>query len=841
MSDDRSNNRYQNTQQQQPPPPQWNSPRSSSTVTAASALLGSMNAAAATTAAAVLQSAEVQSIFEDVYGSRTTAAVGDVSRRNSSNNSSTTGTAAATAAAASLSAAQIQDIAWMRQKQQEFNMAVRLLPDTDKAAYQEALTRSPHLVAVESPPKRYLQIERDPMDAARRLCAYWRQRKACFGTRAFLPMVQTGTGALSPEDVEMLGSGFVMLLPPDRYGRTVLLHDRVRLSGLNADQRLRCIFYLLQVASETSGAQLQPASKGLVWMTVYSDKTRASAFDAHTSTRALKLCASGAFPLQFKAFHLIMMTNRPILDRVVPTTLELLQEHFPHLRQRTMVHPKLALPVMLKSLEVNHGFDAENLPKVPLGGRWTIGSFKRWRDDRLHREQKWLEKIKNKQEAQAALLPHSAMPSQLQTREQPPQEQRLYQQQKHDERIQREEQILPHRQTQQSLQAESLATAGSYFHEEDSEMDEKIASSALTEQEDEDRRKRRAADAMYARRRRVRRQIEIEGMQEQVHRLRRQKMGLQQTKEMLLGLLHQAQECVRREEENTEFVSGADKSPGEFSGIETSQAAKRDASRVTRPEKHWSGGERFEENKTHDSAGHGHFKSPSGAEVSMGTTSAADSAKESDKGSMYSKGKGPKTSMSPTNVSVGSSWSGKADARQSGAKNLADACKKPSGRRDELDVVQNTQPGRHALTATLAADLNQQSEEERQQRLVQSWHEQYARYQMQVFKYIQEQREQQQAEAAAALATAVLQGAVEQQSPRQTTSLLGIDLNEHLLQQARLAWMRQQQQGQEGQPQEFVTHDDDNSDVPSQRKIELPERGSPSLNYGNDESSRKLG
>ena len=371
-------------------------------------------------------------------------------------------------------------------------------------------------------------------------------------------------------------------------------------------------------------------------------------------------------------------------------------------------------------------------------------------------------------------------------------------------------------------------------------MDEKNASSALTEQEDEDRRKRRAADAMYARRRRVRRQIEIEGMQEQVHRLRRQKMGLQQTKDMLLGLLHQAQECVRREVENKEVASGADLSHGDFSGMDTRQAAKRDASLVTKPENDWSAGERFEGTKTFNSDGHGHFESYSGAEVSMETTSAADSAQAADEGSMYSEGKGPKASMSPSNVSVGFSWSGKAAARQSGAENLKDAVKKSSGRRDELDAAQTTQPARHDLTATFAAELKRQSQEERQQSLVQSWHEQYARYQMQVFKYVQEQREEQQAEAAAALATAVLQGAVEQQaSARQTTSMLGSDLNDYLLLQARLAWMRQQQQhDQEGQPQQSVSHHDDKSDAPH---LELPEPGSPSLNHGNDESSRKTG
>ena len=51
--------------------------------------------------------------------------------------------------------------------------------------------------------------------AARRRCRYWKARKQVFGEeRWLLPLTQTGQGALSPSDVEILRSGFVNFFLP---------------------------------------------------------------------------------------------------------------------------------------------------------------------------------------------------------------------------------------------------------------------------------------------------------------------------------------------------------------------------------------------------------------------------------------------------------------------------------------------------------------------------------------------------------------------------------------------------------------------------------------------------
>jgi len=783
--------------------------RSTVTTAAASALLGGMDSPTTTAAAAaavVLASAEAQSILEDVCGTSSIISnanvhtplsssvdVGGPSRRNSN--------VAATAGMPPSSSK--QEAALLPEQQQQLEAAIQLLPEADKVAYREALMQSPHLIALESPLRRYWQIESDPREAARRLCAYWHQRKLCFGSRACLPMVQTGKGTLSPEDVELLASGFCMLLPPDRHGRIVLLHDRGRLTNLDAERRLRCIFYLLHVASEQQPSlPFTSPPPGLVWITVYSDKTRASAFDVHTVTRTIQICASGAFPVQFKAFHLIMLTNRPILDSVVPTTLEILQQNFPHLHQRTMVHPKLPLPELLKELEAKYGLDPEHLPKVPLGGRWTIGSFKRWRDDRLYDEQKRLEKIKIKQQTvnNAGIMTGTGRATLIHAAEEEPREQEM---------------ILP---PPPPNLVDSIPQSEHFYYSEDYDEEEKASSSAMAELEEDERRKRRAVDAMYARRRRVRRKIEMEGMQEQVLNLRQQKMRLQQTHQLLIGLLHRAEECVRQETlsqvtaRETDVVMDMATSQvreGSQSSVGTDMDKKEGTDTALNPGDEYSAKDHRERaNVTSPSIASSNFPESDSAAATSATNVSVGTDPKSQRSI------GADTQMALTNTREEHLTKFEPPIKQ---------VNEPSSQQSALDIpetkmVENepTKPTKAEgkvrtgigdmqfeimQQSTLATKPAQEkSREERQQALVQSWHEQYAQYQMQVNMYVQQRREEQQA-AVAAVATAALQETFQLQAQYQTSSMMGSVVNEHLLQQAWLVWMRQQQL-QEGRQQQ---------------------------------------
>jgi hypothetical protein len=104
-----------------------------------------------------------------------------------------------------------------------FNEAMASLPPNDRASYTKAMERAPRLVEIESNPDHYLDhAGLDPWKAAARVAAYWETRVEFFGDRAFLPLTVSGDGAMSHDDVELLRSGFYMVLPKDRQGRPVV-------------------------------------------------------------------------------------------------------------------------------------------------------------------------------------------------------------------------------------------------------------------------------------------------------------------------------------------------------------------------------------------------------------------------------------------------------------------------------------------------------------------------------------------------------------------------------------------------------------------------------------------
>jgi hypothetical protein len=99
--------------------------------------------------------------------------------------------------------------------------ALLLLPGTLTAACSVALLQSPELVDTESDPSWFLQSEKDFRKAAFKLSMYWSKRFIYYGPRAYLPLNQSGNGALSPEDLAVLPTSCLQALPSDSRGRTV--------------------------------------------------------------------------------------------------------------------------------------------------------------------------------------------------------------------------------------------------------------------------------------------------------------------------------------------------------------------------------------------------------------------------------------------------------------------------------------------------------------------------------------------------------------------------------------------------------------------------------------------
>lgn len=133
--------------------------------------------------------------------------------------------------------------------------AIRSLPNHDlRDAYEEAVRAAPHVVRSESRALDFLILEDyDVPAAATRLCRYWQARKQVFADRWLLPLTQTGQGALSPSDCEILRTGFFHYFPataPDQ--RNLVVIDNAKLPVLSAAVVTRVIFYVLHVFRDTN-------------------------------------------------------------------------------------------------------------------------------------------------------------------------------------------------------------------------------------------------------------------------------------------------------------------------------------------------------------------------------------------------------------------------------------------------------------------------------------------------------------------------------------------------------------------------------------------------------------
>jgi hypothetical protein len=234
--------------------------------------------------------------------------------------------------------------------------ALDLIPDDEKIDCMEAVKHAPHLVEIESSPVRFIR------------CALYnhtgRKRKEIFGDRALLPMLQTGEGALAPEDVAILNSGFGILLPIDAHNRIVVFHDRSRLTDPlmhSLQKRLPCLFYLLSVASESEESR----TYGVVTLENHAEES-AKSFDGISVKQALELIQGKVMPIRVKTVHFVT-NNHECASNVIPVVLQMLEKSS-FLRQRTVVHTGKTGQALFREL-AKCGFRKDGLP-VSLGESW---------------------------------------------------------------------------------------------------------------------------------------------------------------------------------------------------------------------------------------------------------------------------------------------------------------------------------------------------------------------------------------------------------------------------------------------------------------------------------------
>jgi hypothetical protein len=264
-----------------------------------------------------------------------------------------------------------------------FEEALAMIPDYEKQAYLEAVQKVPHLVQKESDPSRFLIVEdHNAWSAARRFVQYWQLRKELFRERCFLPMTQTGNGALTPEDVLCLSCGADVVLPKDKTGCPIVCGDRSR--SIDAQKssdtlwRARTLFYLLQVLSEDKVSQEKGVATLNLAVTPRVTKLRMDVVKKrHEVVRVM--------PIKLKNVHVVVYPpkngKRSLVNELISIAVHLAQQL---VGKRAVIHMGETQEQFLTKLE-QYGISQKGVPQT-LGGDWKYEEFTLWQRRRSQYE-----------------------------------------------------------------------------------------------------------------------------------------------------------------------------------------------------------------------------------------------------------------------------------------------------------------------------------------------------------------------------------------------------------------------------------------------------------------------
>ena len=257
------------------------------------------------------------------------------------------------------------------------NAAMELVEQTEKADYLTALRIVPKLVLLESDPLKYLQCaDFNPWAASRSLATYWKRRREIFGGKAFLPMALIGKSALSPEDIEFIKGGSMVILPNDSQGRSVLCVDTRRVD-YPAAVRIRSGFYIHQVLSENTNSQ---ALGVVIFVLVRAVRRK----DKGPNIRSLIL---PLFPVKSRSYHIFnclpYWPSSGILDGFMDRLVRFFQDLL--MDRSTRVHASQRHGDIISSMAV-HGLHSNGIPTC-IGGSWTYENFPLWLANRTLLEQ----------------------------------------------------------------------------------------------------------------------------------------------------------------------------------------------------------------------------------------------------------------------------------------------------------------------------------------------------------------------------------------------------------------------------------------------------------------------
>lgn len=281
--------------------------------------------------------------------------------------------------------------------------ALQKLPAADTVAYFAAKQiASAEIWAAESDFMPYIRAEHcNAQFAARRLSRYWNLRNECFGSTDIQPLHQTGEGVLRRKELAALATGFVVLLPFDAQGCSVLWLDDTKLQfpkstrpKNRAELQRRCFFYMFSLMTENEKSQ----TDGVVLLHNV-DSTASDRVDIGY-VEFLVHC----LPLRgVKSSHVISM-SREIPSDVNPDVYFCEEAHF---------HENVGIDEVIARLEAEGIDKQEGLPSFLEGG-FTMGKFIRWQELRTRLEFRIPLAYQGKQTQEAysfpAIRPYTLLP-----------------------------------------------------------------------------------------------------------------------------------------------------------------------------------------------------------------------------------------------------------------------------------------------------------------------------------------------------------------------------------------------------------------------------------------------
>lgn len=252
---------------------------------------------------------------------------------------------------------------------EDIRFEISRLDREERSAFDEAMQKCPDLVMEESDPLLFLRHEEGSIRAAAlRLAAYWKHRVDLFQERAFLPMILSGAGALTSDDIEALRTGFHALLPDDVYGNTVLYYDHSRASSIHMrdvrQARFRSVFYFFSLA--------MMREKPLLYIR-FSDSPE---MDKGRAGRIHKMF--DIFPIKLKKLLCLYAPGKGgkrIFQHAVAPLLEnfIGKDRLPGPIQSVVEDTPQALCQVL----VKEGLSASGIP-CSSGGKWSFENFMAW-------------------------------------------------------------------------------------------------------------------------------------------------------------------------------------------------------------------------------------------------------------------------------------------------------------------------------------------------------------------------------------------------------------------------------------------------------------------------------